>query len=297
MFEIGQGSGSEWQAQTASRLEPNLAFKQGLGFNASRAAPGFFPARDPSRKLPRRVAVPLMLALLLGAFGLWCRLSFTPVSGASSFRSDLDGIARLAGFGIDMVVLSGHRFTADSDIFDALDLPNARSLVSFDTQGVRQRLERLPWVMAAELTRVFPDRLDIRITERKAFAIWERNGQAQLIDRSGRVLSSIGNGKNLDLPRIAGEGAATEAENFLAVIDTAPAIRSRLIYAERVGERRWTLHLEGAITVHLPPDREAAVLSSVSEGGRFESLLAAGNQVVDLRTPGRIAIRADKGSR
>ena len=242
MFEIGQGLGPEWQAPGALRLEPQLGSRH--------------DARH-SHSWKRRAPFWILAFVLLGAGGLWCRLSFIPAAGASGWRAELDGVARLTGFGIDMVVLTGHRFTADSDIFDALDLPNARSLVSFDTQGVRRRLERLPWVQTAELTRVFPDRLDVRVSERRAFAVWERDGQSQLIDDSGRVLSTIGNSRMVDLPRVTGEGAASVAQPLFEVIGRVPAIKARLQSAERIGERRWTLHLSGGVTVHLPPGREA----------------------------------------
>ncbi len=238
-----------------------------------------------------------MLALCAIA-GLWgCKNmlpGIAPVSsgaGSPAVRAQLDGVARLAGFGIDMVVLTGHRFTADSDIFDALDLPNARSLMSFDTEGVRRRLERLPWILSAELTRVFPDRLDVRVSERKAFAVWMRDGHAQLIDKTGRVLSAVNRADGLDLPKVSGEGAPQEAQPLLTLLARCPDIWARLEVAERVAGRRWTLHLSRGIAVHLPADREAAVLETLTAGGGLANILDTGNRIVDLRASGRVAIR------
>lgn len=306
MFEIDQGLGSGGLARGAQPPEPKLdqrldlqsAFQSTSALTADLYANSFSqrssgPQSHERNPVSRRAALWIVVAIMLGAAGLWCRLSFTPVAGASGLRAQLDGVARMTGFGIDMVVLTGHKFTSDSDLFDALDLPNARSLVTFDTQGVRRRLERLPWVLTAELTRVFPDRLDVRVSERKAFAVWTREGLSQLIDRSGRVLSAIGQGKALDLPRLSGEGAAIEAERFLTTVERIPEIYSRLETAERVGERRWTLRLDRGVTIHLPPDREAAVLEGFARGGRFEALIASPDRIIDLRTPGRIAIRPD----
>ena len=299
MFEVDQGMGSQRPAPSAPSLEPSLGFAPDHhSFSTTAHAPHRAPSYNTLDRntLSRRTAVWIVFAVMLGAVGLWCRLSFMPVAGSSGLRAQLDGIARLTGFGIDMVVLTGHRFTTDSDIFDALDLPNARSLVSFDTEGVRQRLERLPWVESADLTRVFPDRLDVKVSERKAFAVWIREDHAFLIDASGRVLSAIGHGKGLDLPRLSGEGAAPEAERFLTILARTPDLYARLEEAERVGDRRWTLHLTGGVTVHLPPDREAAVLETLAKGGRLASLLDIENRIVDLRASGRVAVR-DGGQR
>lgn len=288
MFEVDRGSGHHWQAPAAPSPQPFLEFPADQARH--RSSQNNFK-RAPSR-YRRRYALLIIGLMLAGGAGLWCRVNLVPVLGGTGAMSQLDGIARLTGFGIDMVALTGHRFTADSDVFDALDLPNARSLVSFDTEGVRRRLERLPWVMAADLTRVFPDRLDVRITERKAFAVWMRDGRPHLIDNSGRVLSVISRGDGLDLPRLSGEGAPAEAERLLTLLTAYRDVFDRLEEAERVGDRRWTLHLTGGVTVHLPPEREASVLASISSGGRLAALFTIRNQIIDLRSPGRIAVRA-----
>ena len=288
MFEVDRGSGHQWPAHAAPSPQPFLEFQTDQILH--RSSQTHFDAA--SSKYRRRYALLIIGLMLTGGAGLWCRVNVVPVLGGTGAMAQLDGLARLTGFGIDMVALTGHRFTADSDVFDALDLPNARSLVSFDTEGVRRRLERLPWVLTADLTRVFPDRLDVRITERKAVAVWMRGGRPHLIDNSGRVLSAISRSDGLNLPRISGEGAPAEAERFLTLLAGYSDVYALLEEAERVGDRRWTLHLSDGVTVHLPPEREASVLATISSGGRLASLLATKNQIIDLRSPGRIAVRA-----
>ena len=64
---------------------------------------------------------------------------------------DKDAIARFMGFGSTRSRSRAQRFTFDGDIFDALDLANAKSAASFDTQAVKSRIERLPWVATAEI--------------------------------------------------------------------------------------------------------------------------------------------------
>lgn len=293
MFEIDQGSGFQRQAPGAPSLKPGLGYSsQQPSFPdhrfASRAAA--------SRKLVgRRTALWMVLAVLVGAAGLWCRLNIEPDQDTAGFKAQFDSVARLAGFGIDMVVLTGHRMTADTDIFEALDLPHARSLVSFDTDGVRRRLERLPWVLTADLTRVFPGRLDVRVSERKAFAVWIRDGRAQLIDGSGRVLGAINRADGLDLPRVSGEGAGAQAERLITILARYPDVYERLEVAERIAGRRWTLHLSGGVSVLLPPEREAAVLETLSAGGRLAGLLYIPSRIIDVRAPGRIAVRQTAG--
>ncbi|HWK37632.1 MAG TPA: cell division protein FtsQ/DivIB, partial [Hyphomicrobium sp.] len=61
--------------------------------------------------------------------------------------------------------------------------------------------------------------------------------------------------------------------------------------AERVGGRRWTLHLKNGLTVHLGADREAVAFAALSSPDELGKLLDAHNVVVDLRARGRIAVR------
>lgn len=195
------------------------------------------------------------------------------------------------GFGVDQVAITGQRFTSDADIFDAIDLPNVRSVLSLDSRAVRERIERLPWVATADLSRIYPGQLTIRIAERRPYAVWTRGERDYLVDITGRVLSPIKAQPSLRLPRVAGQGAAEEASQLMTTLARFPGISERLAWAERVGGRRWTLHLAGGSSLHLPADREALALEGILSSGRLQGLLASGGRVIDLRSPGRVAVR------
>ncbi len=62
--------------------------------------------------------------------------------------------------------------------------------------------------------------------------------------------------------------------------------------AERVGERRWTLHLKDGLTVHLGADREAAAFAALSSADDLGKLLSGHDLIIDLRTRGRITVRS-----
>lgn len=203
-----------------------------------------------------------------------------------------DGLLRFAGFGIDEVVLTGHKQTADRDIFEALDLVNARSLASLDTGGVRRRLERLPWIASAEIMRIWPNRLEVRVKERRPMAVWRVGGREHLIDETGRVLTEIHRSTGLALPRISGEGAQTEAKALLDALARHPRLAGKVEEAERIGARRWSLTLSGGVILHLPPDQEVAGLERAARDVEIARAIESGSGVVDLRVPGRVAIRS-----
>lgn len=205
---------------------------------------------------------------------------------------ELDQLASWSGFGIDQVTLKGHRFTSDSDVFEALGLDQARSVVSFDIIAARQSVEELAWVEQASITRVYPDQLLVEISERVPYALWQRGDEYVIVDDEGRVLSAADPSTAPEgLLHIAGEGAATEAAALTALLSGHPEIAGSLRLAERVGDRRWRLHLDGGSLIELPATGAAAVLADLTAWTGLAKLLAAGDAVIDARSSGRIAVR------
>jgi cell division protein FtsQ len=213
-----------------------------------------------------------------------------------SLLQDAQEALAWAGLGIDQVAVSGQRFTSDSDIFNAVDLPHARSLLTFDSAAARARIEELPWIETASISRVFPGSLDIRVTERKPVALWQNDDREYLIDASGRMLSGVKPGSQVNLPRLAGEGAPQQAQALLELMMRYPRIWERFELAERVGQRRWTLHLKDRVTIHLGADREAVAFAALSSPDDLGALLSGHDIIIDLRTQGRITVRRDKRS-
>ena len=190
----------------------------------------------------------------------------------------------LAGFGLQQVSVSGHRFTSDTDIYTALDLDGARTLLTFDAAAARARIERLPWIRRASIERVVPDRIEVHVTERAPFAVWRSGDRNWLIDRAGRKLQPVPTNLMPQLLRVSGAGAPEEAAALLAVLVDFPRIAGRLDVAERVAARRWTLHLDGGMSVDLPAASEAEALARLVR--LIESGLG-GAKRIDLRVTTR----------
>ncbi len=205
---------------------------------------------------------------------------------------DRDRAATFLGFGIEQVSLTGHRFTQDSDLFAALQLETARSLLSFDAAATGRRFEQLPWVQSAQISRIWPGQLAVHVTERTPFAIWELGDSASLIDASGRVLGPVKRDAVLGLPHFSGEGAATGAAALMTTLGRHPGIKSLVKRADRVGARRWTLVLDGGGKIHLPADGEATALAKLTSDTQLMALVSVPGQIIDVRSPNRIAVRA-----
>lgn len=308
MREVGREIGAERRVQDASSLRPSVSPPPSQSSPQPRSslmAGASYPVRR--RRRPRAAAQRrgyglIAIAVVVGALGFMVltdggrntRQAQATGQGLSPW-GDVDRLLAWAGFGLDQVSVAGHRFTADGDILDALELGRARSWRTFDSRAARDRIERLPWVATATLARRFPGQLDVLVTERKAVARWSHGGRETLIDATGRSLSDIRAGSAAaglsSLPRFKGDGADKGAAAITATVARYPAIAGRVTLAERVAGRRWTLHLDNGTALVLPPDREAQVLAGLADSARLMRLIEEPGRVVDLRAPGRIAVR------
>jgi len=232
----------------------------------------------------RRGVILLAAALALAALGTVGKRAGLERAGSALAR--LERWGELAGLGLDQVALIGHRYTADRDIFEAIDLKRSRTLLTFDSQRAQARVLELPWIAEASIERIFPDRLEVRVSERTPVAVWTRGERSVLIDDGGRTLGPVAADGMPALPRVTGEGADRAAAGLISLL-AASELKSQLAYAERVGERRWTLRLKEGGAIQLPAQDEAKALKKAAA----VLALAVSAAEIDVRATGRAIVR------
>lgn len=264
------------------------------------------PAHDRARpRKPRgrswgRVSHALsIIAALLGAV---CFLALTDggrkTRKAKPLIVQIDRFAERLGLGLNQAWVTGHRKTSDRDVFDALDLVHARSLFGFDKARARRRIEALPWVAEARIQTVWPHRVEVRLREREPIAVWRQADHDLLVDQEGRVLARIGIGKRAGLPVVAGAGAPESAAGLSTLLAHYADLKNLILVAERVGERRWTLHLIDGRRIDLPEKDAATALERLMTGRRGRRLVDVAFQMLDFRDPAHVRIRnARQGAR
>lgn len=162
---------------------------------------------------------------------------------------------------------------------------------SLDVRALKQALEDNPWVEHVSVRRIWPDTLELDVTERRAIARW---GNTALLSDGGEVFSPAQNQQLPGLPRL--EGPAQSQQRVMSQYQAfsqllAPA--GLRIQSLTLDERdSWRMVLESGTTVNL--GREALVerlqrLITVYRArlsGELESVAA-----IDLRYRNGLAVR------
>src|SRR6185503_16125330 len=105
------------------------------------------------------------------------------------------------------------------DILEIAGVTGRTSLLFLDANEARDRLKASPWIADATVLKLYPSRLHVAVTEREAFALWQRNGKVEVIAADGTVVEPYTGALFSSLPLVVGVGAATQAKDFLALLD------------------------------------------------------------------------------
>ncbi len=210
---------------------------------------------------------------------------------AAQIQDICDGAANSVGFRISEVALSGEHEVSREDILALAGVTGRSSLLFLDAEQTRVRLLTNPWIAQAAVLKLYPGRLRIEIKERKAFALWQKEGRVYLIAADGTVLETYVPQRFASLPLVVGDGAEHAAQDFLALLKRYPAIAKSVAASVLVAERRWNLHLKEGVEVLLPEREPAQALALLADLDRDKKLLSRDIVTVDLRLPDRVTVR------
>jgi cell division protein FtsQ len=268
---------------------------------AARRARQFFRRPPPPRWYrPALYAVGAGLGLLLGGgFGIWAISSGRLAEAESSLVGRALALTADAGLAVRQVYVDGRLRTGLPELRARLGVKVGDPILGIDTEAARERLEQLRWVDQASVVRMLPDHLYIHLIEREPLALWQRDHEFAVIDRSGAVIESGLDDARLPeayrhLRVLVGADAPSHAAALFALLSTEPALSDRVVAATWVGDRRWDLHLDNGIDVMLPEHHPQAAWHLLAAKAHDEALLQRAIKVVDLRLlPARIRLELD----
>jgi cell division protein FtsQ len=264
--------------------------EMGAGRTSRLVLPRFLrrPARALLRKqwrLPRAVGLKgaLLLFLTTGVAGVVLGGHGMTVAAA---------VTSWCGLAIESVQITGQSETSEIDVLNQLALGDYPSLVTFDVDAARARIEAMPWVKEARIKKLYPDTLQIAITERSPYAIWQHDGGVvSLIDKDGKVIIDDVGERYARLPFVVGEGAETRAAEYVDLVGGVPELKDRIHAGVLISRRRWNVVLDNGVQLLLPEKDPGSALVAVAALDSQNGLLSRDIAAVDLRTSDRLIVR------
>lgn len=213
------------------------------------------------------------------------------ISLSGESRDVTQALTSAAGFAINNVKVSGNAETSEIDILERLGLDGTTSLMALDVVETRAALKTLPWVLDAEVRKVYPDTIEIKLAERTAFGIWQHGQELSIIEKSGSVIAPLRDNKFAYLPLFVGRDAETGAEEIMADFDQWPDVKARVKSFIRVAGRRWDIRLDNGVIVKLPEHDMAKAMGVLAKFNEEQQLVERDIVAVDLRLEDRTTIQ------
>ncbi len=278
------------------------------GFEPSRGSQDYAPPRStpypPRGRSKRRTSDPMLLLTRRGGVGVALSLVLFAATGlfgavrggqyaayVEANGSPFDLVAKVAGFPINAITISGLKELDQHEILKAAAVDPKNSLLFLDAASVRDRLKALPLIKDAVITKLFPDRLMIAVDERDPVALWQKDGQLSIVSNDGTVIDGVHDDRFIGLPFVVGQGANAKVGQFLALLDAAGDLRGRIAAGILVGDRRWTLRMDNGVEVALPETGGAEQVARLVALDGQSKLLDKDVVSVDLRRPTRVTVR------
>jgi cell division protein FtsQ len=243
------------------------------------------------RYLPNRIGVAATVLVLLAsaAFGI---VKGGHVEELTATLSDTrNAIANSAGFRITNVTINGRKQLTQDEVLATGGVNGRSSLLFLDAAVVRDKLKANPWIAEATVLKLYPGQLQIDISERSAFALWQQDGRLSVISDDGAVLEPYVSRRFISLPLVVGKGAETRARDFLVLLARYPQVRAVTKAAVFVGERRWNLRLKDGLDIRLPENDVGNALAALSKLDKDDRLFSRDIVAVDMRLPDRLTVQ------
>ncbi|MDR3493874.1 MAG: cell division protein FtsQ/DivIB [Ancalomicrobiaceae bacterium] len=202
-----------------------------------------------------------------------------------------DSLTSALGFGIESIEINGLVEANSEEIADRIDVGLHSSLLLLDAEHARSRVAEIPWVADVEVKKVYPNRLVVNLVERRAYALWQDDGQLHVVDKTGAVMTSNLEPQHAQLPLVVGTGANLHVAEAVALLNSQPALKSRIKAAQFVAERRWNLITDAGVEIRLPEDDPLKAYARVAELDQTKRLLDRDIVAIDMRATDRILIR------
>lgn len=244
-------------------------------------------------RLPRGVGLAMAVVFLL------ITVCYSMAIGGT-WRAFFENLTAQLGFSVQEITISGISKLNVAQILHELELDTKQdsknSLVFLSTQNAKERIQEFPWVESVSIQKLYPRNLEIKIQEKQAYALWQRDNSMSIIDKHGDVITDFVESKFFNLPILIGHGSQRKASEIIEPLRTYPELTAQVRAYRLVSRRRWDLILDNGITIRLPEDNLQTALLDLEELEDEFNVFSKDISVIDLRLADRIVFRLSENA-
>lgn len=203
------------------------------------------------------------------------------------FKDDIsNGFTRFLshnlGLKVDHMYISGVENTDVTNLRNAIEIKKGQPIFSVSTQTIREQVESLPWVRLAQVQRILPNKINVKIIEHKAIATIKFNDERWALNSKGDLIDIVGDNFN-HLLELSGVNAKENAASLFSLFTNWTDLLFLAKQAEFVGSRRWNLYLDNGILVMLPEENVRYALKVLQVLNNQQRILSKNKIKIDLR--------------
>jgi cell division protein FtsQ len=186
---------------------------------------------------------------------------------------------------VRQVRVTGNGGVPAAEVRSAAGIPDGTPLARLDESAAARRVEAIPQILSAQVSRSWPDTVVIAVRQRTpALAVAGTGGLLDLVDVDGVVVSQVA-ARPAGMPLLTApparlRGSAAVRAAVLVLRGLPAAIRDRVTAVTAPSASAVTLHLSGRVTV----DWGGAVRGP-AKAREVTALLRTGARVIDVSSP------------
>ena len=169
------------------------------------------------------------------------------------------------------------------------------NLYLLDAKALETAIENNPWVHSASMTRIWPNKLKVKIFEQHPVAFW---GEKAMLAENGEIIKAVLTEKKGVLPTLYSptDKGRNMATGFLKIRKWMRGSPLKMVEFKEDARGSWKIKLENGVTLNIGRDQQEKRLKRFMVGYE-QSLVKVIDKisVVDLRYTNGFAVQWKKG--
>jgi len=245
-----------------------------------------------TRHKPKRTAIRNRFSIPWKSIAIFCLVVIPIVAGVSAYQ----WMQNPKNLTITSVEVKGDLNILDKKQLQPVIEPFTKTnLYLLDEKALETAIENNPWVHSASMTKIWPDKLVVKIFEQQPVAFW---GSNEMLAQNGKIIKASLEKKKGVLPLLysPNDKGRNMATGFLKIRKWLKDFPLKMVEFKEDARGSWQIKLDNGITLKIGREHQEKRLRRFMVGYN-QSLKDVINNVkiVDLRYTNGFAVKWKKG--